>query len=158
MAVKFAKALGAHVVMITSSPSKAQDAKQLGADEVLITSEKGSTLSRKRTFDFLLNTIPVGHDLNPYLQLLKPYGTMCMVGAIEPLEKLHGANLIVGNKNLVGSLIGGIAETQEMLNFCGEHNITCDVELIDMQDINTAFERVQRNDVKYRFVIDLSSL
>lgn len=158
MAVKFAKALGAHVVMITSSPSKAQDAKQLGADEVLITSEKGSTLSRKRTFDFLLNTIPVGHDLNPYLQLLKPYGTMCMVGAIEPLEKLHGANLIVGNKNLVGSLIGGIAETQEMLNFCGEHNITCDVELIDMQDVNTAFERVQRNDVKYRFVIDLSSL
>ena len=158
MGVKFADALGAEVVMITRSPEKADDAKRLGADDVLISTEKEQIKAHKGSFDFLLNTIPVGHDMNPYIGLLKRDATMVLVGAIEPLEPMHGGGLIGGRKRIAGSVIGGIKETQEMLDFCGEHNITCDVEMIDIQEINEAYERVVNSDVKYRFVIDMKSL
>lgn len=158
MGIKLANALGAHVVMITRSESKAQDAKDLGAHEVLISTDDKQMQEHANSFDFLLNTIPVKHDMNPYLSLLKRDRTMVLVGAIEPLEPLHGASLILKRKRVAGSLIGGIKETQEMLDFCGKHNITCDVEMINMQNINEAYERVTSSDVKYRFVIDMESL
>jgi uncharacterized zinc-type alcohol dehydrogenase-like protein len=158
MGIKFANALGAHVVMITRSEDKAQDAKNLGAHEVLISNDDKQMQKHMNSFDFLLNTIPVKHDMNPYLGLLKRDKTMVLVGAIEPLEPLHGASLVLSRKRVAGSLIGGIEETQEMLDFCGKHNITCDVEMINMQNINEAYERVTSSDVKYRFVIDMDSL
>ncbi len=158
MGVKFAKAMGADVVMITTSESKGEDAKKLGADEVLISKDADQMKAHQNTFDFLLNTIPVKHDVNPYLALLKLDKTMCMVGAIEPLDAVHGGLLIMKRRNLAGSLIGGIKETQEMLDFCGEHNIVSDIEMIDIQNINTAYERMMKSDVKYRFVIDIKSL
>ena len=158
MGIKFADAMGAHVVMITTSPEKADDAKSLGADEVLISKNEEEMKRHFGSFDFLLNTVPVKHDINPYLQLLKRDSTMVMVGAIEPLEEMHGGNLIMGRKRVAGSLIGGIKETQEMLDFCGEHNITSDIELIDIDNINNAYQRVKDSDVKYRFVIDMESL
>jgi uncharacterized zinc-type alcohol dehydrogenase-like protein len=158
MGIKLAKAMGAHVVMITTSPNKSQDAKRLGADEVLISKDTQAMETMTNSFDLLLNTIPVKHDINPYLRLLKIDATMVMVGAIEPLEPVHGGNLIMGRKRVAGSLIGGIKETQEMLDFCGEHNVVSDIELIDMAYINEAYDRVINADVKYRFVIDLESL
>ena len=158
MGVKFAHALGAHVVMITTSPSKSEDAKKLGADEVLISKNEDDMKKQARSFDFLLNTVPVGHDMNPYVALLKRDATMVLVGAIEPLDPVHGGGLISGRKRIAGSVIGGIKETQEMLDFCGEHNIVSDIEMIDMQNINEAFDRVVKSDVKYRFVIDMKSL
>ena len=158
MGVKFAKAIGAHVVMITTSPEKGEDAKKLGADEVLISKDAEQLKAHTNSFDFLLNTIPVGHDVNPYLNLLKLDKTMCIVGAVEPLPAVHGGLLIGKRRNLAGSLIGGIQETQEMLDFCGEHGIVSDVEVINIQDINTAYERMIKSDVKYRFVIDMKSL
>ncbi|MDB2385422.1 NAD(P)-dependent alcohol dehydrogenase [Polaribacter sp.] len=158
MGIKFASAMKAKTIMITTSESKAEDAKKLGADEVLLSTDEEAMKKNANSFDFLLNTVPVSHDINPYLNLLKIDATMVMVGAIEPLEPMNGGNLIMGRKRVAGSLIGGIKETQEMLDFCGEHNITPEVEMIDMQDINTAFERVQDSDVKYRFVIDMESL
>jgi uncharacterized zinc-type alcohol dehydrogenase-like protein len=158
MGIKFAAAMGAETVMITTSPGKAEDAKRLGAHGVLISKNAEDMKEHQGTFDFILNTVPVKHDINPYLSLLKRDSTLCMVGAIEPLEPMHGGSLILGRKRVAGSLIGGMKETQEMLDFCGEHNIVCDVEMINMDEINTAFERVQDNDVKYRFVIDMKSL
>ncbi|MDP5229871.1 MAG: NAD(P)-dependent alcohol dehydrogenase [Cellulophaga sp.] len=158
MGVKFANALGAHVVMITTSPEKGKDAKRLGAHEVLVSKDQGEMKKHQGSFDFILNTIPVGHEMDPYLGLLKIDATMVLVGAVEPLKPFNGGSIIMGRKRIAGSLIGGIKETQEMLDFCGEHNITSDIELIDMQDINTAYERVTSNDVKYRFVIDMKSL
>ena len=158
MGIKIAAAMGAEVVMITTSPSKADDAKRLGASSVLISKNEDDMKKHKGSFDFLLNTVPVKHDINPYIQLLKRDSTMCMVGAIEPLEPMHGGGLIMGRKRVAGSLIGGIKETQEMLDFCGEHNIVSDVEMIDMDTINTAYERVTNSDVKYRFVIHMQSL
>ncbi|TXK76502.1 NAD(P)-dependent alcohol dehydrogenase [Mesonia sp. K4-1] len=158
MGIKLAHAMGAKVVMITTSPKKAEDAKRLGADEVLISKDEEAMKKHANSFDFLLNTVPVKHDINPYLALLKIDATMVMVGAIEPLEPMHGGSLIMGRKRVAGSLIGGIKETQEMLDFCGEHNVVSDVEVIDMQNINDAYERVVNSDVKYRFVIDMESL
>lgn len=158
MGIKFAHALGAHTVMITTSPSKSEDAKKLGADEVLISKDEKEMEKHANSFDFLLNTVPVGHDTNPYIQLLKRDATMVLVGAIEPLDPIHGGGLVLKRKKVAGSLIGGIKETQEMLDFCGEHNITSDVEMIDIQNINEAFDRVKSSDVKYRFVIDMKSL
>ena len=158
MGVKFANALGAHVVMITTSPEKGEDAKRLGAHDVLISKNQEDMKKHQGSFDFLLNTIPVGHDMDPYLALLKIDATMVLVGAVEPLKPFHGGSIIMGRKRIAGSLIGGIKETQEMLDFCGKHNITSDIELINMQDINSAYERVTSNDVKYRFVIDMQSL
>ena len=158
MGVKFARALGAHVTMITSSEQKGEDARMLGADEVLLSSSVDALTKQAGSFDFLLNTIPVDHDLTPFLELLKTDGTMCVVGAIEPLSKINAAQLIFGRRTLAGSLIGGIAETQEMLNFCGNKNILSEVEVIRMDEINEAFERMRQSDVKYRFVIDLATL
>ena len=158
MGVKFARALGAQVTMITSSEQKGEDARMLGANEVLLSSSVDALTKEAGSFDFLLNTIPVDHDLTPFLELLKTDGTMCVVGAIEPLSKINAAQLIFGRRTLAGSLIGGIAETQEMLNFCGDKNILSEVELIRMDEINEAFERMRQSDVKYRFVIDLATL
>ncbi len=158
MGVKFANALGAHVVMITTSPSKASDAKDLGAHEILISKNEDDMKKHAGSFDFILNTIPVAHEMDPYITLLKRDATMVLVGAVEPLKPFHGAGIIMGRKRIAGSLIGGIKETQEMLDFCGEHNIVSDIELINIQQINKAYERVVDADVKYRFVIDMASL
>lgn len=157
MGVKFAKAMGAHVVMITTSEKKGADAKLLGADEVLLSTDKEQMKAHTYSFDFLLNTVPVKHDVDQYLNLLKLDKTMCIVGAIEPLD-IHGGILINKRRNIAGSLIGGIKETQEMLDFCGEHNIVSEVEVINIQEINEAYERMIKSDVKYRFVIDMKSL
>lgn len=159
MGVKFAHALGAKVVMITTSPGKAVDARKLGADDVLISSDPQAMAAHAKQFDFLLNTIPVAHDINPYLSLLKRDGTMVIVGALVPLSgQLHSGALVMGRISVAGSIIGGIKETQEMLDFCGEHNIVSDIEMIKMDTINDAYERMLKNDVKYRFVIDIGSL
>jgi uncharacterized zinc-type alcohol dehydrogenase-like protein len=158
MAVKFASAMGAHVVMITTSPEKGKDAVALGAHEVLLSNDADAMKQHNHSFNFLLNTIPVGHDANPYLMLLKRDATMVFVGALEPLENFNSRLLIGKRKKVAGSMIGGIKETQEMLNFCGEHNIVSDVEVIDIKDVNKAYERVMKADVKYRFVIDMSTL
>lgn len=159
MGVKFARALGANVVVITSSPSKAEDAKRLGADSVLISSDPEAMKNAASQFDFLLNTIPVAHNINPYISLLKRDGTMVIVGALVPLdEPLQTGQLVLGRRKIAGSIIGGLKETQEMLDFCGEHNIVADIEMIDIQTINQAYERMLKNEVKYRFVIDMASL
>lgn len=144
--------------MITTSESKGADAMKLGADEVLISKDAAQMKQHFYSFDFLLNTIPVAHDVNPYLLLLKLDKTMCMVGAIEPLPNVHGGVLINKRRNIAGSLIGGIKETQEMLDFCGTHSIVSDVEVIQMKEINEAYVRMQKSDVKYRFVIDMKTL
>lgn len=158
MGVKFAHAMGAHVVMITTSPDKASDAKRLGADEVLLSTDAEAMQAAQNSFDFLLNTIPVGHDVDPYMELLRCDGTMVVVGSVEPLTKVNGIPLIFRRRSLAGSLIGGLPETQEMLDFCGEHDIVCDIEMIDMKDVNTAYDRTVKGDVKYRFVIDMATL
>lgn len=158
MGVKFAHAMGAHVVMITTSPQKGQDAKNLGADEVLLSKDANAMKSSQNSFDFLLNTIPVGHDVEPYMQLLKRDGTMVIVGAVEPLKNVSGVPMILRRRSIAGSLIGGLPETQEMLDFCGAHNITCDIEMLNIKDINTAYDRTVKGDVNYRFVIDMGSL
>ena len=158
MGVKFAVALGCEVVMITTSPEKGADAKRLGAHDVLISSDRDAMKAHRGSFDFLLNTVPVKHDLNPYLMLLARNATMVLVGAIEPLEEMHGGLLLAGRRRLAGSGIGGIEETQEMLDFCAEHGVTSDVEIIEMKDINAAYDRVVKGDVKYRFVIDIATL
>ncbi|MDA7823489.1 NAD(P)-dependent alcohol dehydrogenase [Opitutales bacterium] len=158
MGVKFGRALGAQVTMITSSEQKGEDARMLGAHEVLLSTSANALAKEAGSFDFLLNTIPVDHDLTPFLELLKTDGAMCVVGAVEPLSKVNAAQLIFGRRSLTGSLIGGIAETQEMLNFCGGNDILSEVEVIRMDGINEAFERMRKSDVKYRFVIDLATL
>ncbi len=158
MGVKLANALGAHVTMITTSPEKGEDAKTLGAHDVLLSTERDQMKAARSRFDFLLNTVPVAHEMNPYIGLLARNGTMVMVGAIEPMPGIHGGLLLANRRRVAGSGIGGIRETQEMLDFCGEHNIVADVEMIDMQDINEAWDRVVKANVKYRFVIDMSTL
>jgi len=158
MGVKFAHALGAEVVMITSSPEKAIDAKKLGADDVLLSKDAAAMRKAQNSFDFLLNTIPVGHDVDPYVALLKRDATMTIVGAVEALKQVNAAPFIFRRRQLAGSLIGGLKETQEMLDFCGKHNIVCDIEKIKMQAVNEAFDRTVKGDVKYRFVIDMGSL
>jgi len=159
MGVKFAKALGAHVVMVTTSPSKGADAMRLGADEVLVSTDPEAMKRHAGSFHFLLNTIPNGHDLNPYMGLLKVDGTMVMVGALMALEPpLYGGSLIGGRKTVAGSCIGGMKETQEMMDFCAEHGIGSDVEVIPISKVNEAYARLLRNDVKYRFVIDMATL
>jgi uncharacterized zinc-type alcohol dehydrogenase-like protein len=148
MGVKFAKAFGASVTMITTSPDKGEDARRLGADNVLISRDADAMARYKSGFDFLLNTVPVGHDLNPYAALLKRNGSMVLVGALTALEPA-----ILGAR-----LIGGLPETQEMIGFCAEHGIVSDVEVVPIQYVNEAYDRLLKNDVKYRFVIDMSSL
>jgi alcohol dehydrogenase (NADP+) len=159
MGVKLAKAMGAEVVMVTTSPAKAKDAVRLGAHEVLISKDSAAMAKQAKHFDFLLNTIPNPHDLNPYMQLLKRDGTMVLVGALTALEPpLLGSSLIIGRRHLAGSVIGGMPETQELIDFCGKHNIVSDVEVIPIQSVNEAYERLIKNDVRYRFVIDMASL
>jgi uncharacterized zinc-type alcohol dehydrogenase-like protein len=158
MAVKFANAFGAQVVLFTTSPGKAEDAKRLGAHEVVVSKNEDEMKKHANSFDFIIDTVSAKHPLNAYLQLLKRDGTMCMVGASPDPLPVDVFSLIGGRRQLAGSLIGGIPETQEMLDFCAEHNITCDIELIRMEQINEAYERMLRSDVKYRFVIDMASL
>lgn len=158
MGIKFAAALGAHVVMVTTSPEKGNDAKLLGAHEILLSKDIEAMKAQANSFDFLLNTIPVGHDVDPYVNLLKRDATMVMVGAIEPLTHVNSAGLVLKRKSIAGSLIGGIAETQEMLDFCALHGVLPEVEMIPIQDINEAWDRMVKSDVKYRFVIDMKSL
>jgi uncharacterized zinc-type alcohol dehydrogenase-like protein len=159
MGIKFAKAMGARVVMITTSPDKGRDATRLGADGVLISRDAAQMAAHAASFDFLLNTIPVPHDLNPYMALLKRDRSMALVGVLTELDPpLTGMSLIFGRKSVTGSAIGGMAETQEMIDFCAEHGIVSDVEIVPIQAVNEAYERLLKNDVKYRFVIDMASL
>lgn len=158
MGVKLAKALGAHVVVITTSPSKVEDAKRLGADEVILSTDKAQMKANANTLHLILDCVSAQHDINAYLRLLKTDGTVALVGAPEHPLPVAAFSLIPGRKSFAGSTIGGIAETQEMLDFCGKHNITSDIELINIQQINEAYERLLKSDVKYRFVIDMASL
>jgi uncharacterized zinc-type alcohol dehydrogenase-like protein len=158
MGVKLAKAFGAHVVVFTTSPSKVKDALRLGADEVVNSRNEDEMKKHLKSFHFILDTVSAPHDINAYIVLLKRDGTITQVGAPPDPLPVHVFNLIFGRRNFNGSLIGGIKETQEMLDFCGEHNITCDIELIPIQKINEAYDRLMKNDVKYRFVIDMASL
>jgi len=145
--------------MITTSPSKVADAKKLGADEVVISKNPEDMKKHANSFDFILDTISISHDLNVYLELLKRDGTMCLIGAPEDFHpSTDVTKLIFRRRQVAGSLIGGIKETQEMLDFCSEHEITADIELISIDKINEAYERMLKSDVKYRFVIDIASL
>ena len=157
MGVKFANAMGAHVTMITTSPQKGADARELGAHEVLLSSDEAAMASAANRFDFILNTIPVSHDVGPYINLLRPNGVMVIVGAIDALPGLHGAALAMRNRVIAGSLIGGLPETQEMLDFCADHGILPETETIRPDQINEAWARMKRGDVRYRFVIDMGS-
>lgn len=158
MGVKFAKAFGAKVVVFTTSPGKKDDALRLGADAVIISTDTEQMKQHAGSFDFILNTIAADHDLNAYLQMLGLDGNITLVGAPEKPLPVSAFALLFGRKSLSGSLIGGIKETQEMLDFCGEHNITADVEIMPIQQINEAYERLLKSDVKYRFSIDMASL
>jgi len=159
MGVKLAHAMGAHVVLFTTSASKVADAKRLGADEVVISKNPDEMQAHLKSFDFILNTVAAAHNLDVFTELLKRDGTMCLNGVPEhshPSPSIF--NLIFKRRQIAGSLIGGIKETQEMLDFCAEHNITSDIEIIAMKDINEAYERMIKGDVKYRFVIDMATL
>jgi alcohol dehydrogenase (NADP+) len=158
MGVKLANAMGAHVVLFTTSPGKAQDALRLGAKEVVISKDTAEMEKRIGTFDFILDTVSAQHDVNMFLNLLKTDGTMTQVGAPEQPLPVSAFSLIFKRRQFAGSLIGGLPETQEMLDFCAERGITSDIELIPIQKINEAYERMLRSDVKYRFVIDMASL
>lgn len=158
IAVKLAHAMQAHVTVFTTSTEKVEEAKKLGADEVVFSKDPAAMQKQKNSFDFILSTVAFPYDLNPFLELLKQDGTMCLVGLpSQPHPSLRADLLIFKRRGLAGSLIGGIKETQELLDFCAQHNIFCDVELVRMDQINEAFERMLRSDVRYRFVIDLSS-
>jgi uncharacterized zinc-type alcohol dehydrogenase-like protein len=158
MGLKFAKALGAHIVLFTTSTKKTAEALRLGADEVVVSKDPAQMQKHANSFDFILDTASAEHDLNAYLQLVKLNGTMTLVGAPEKPAPVSAFALLFRRRQLAGSIIGGIRETQEMLNFCAEHGITSDVEVIPAQQINQAFERLSKGDVKYRFVIDMASL
>jgi uncharacterized zinc-type alcohol dehydrogenase-like protein len=158
MAVKFAYALGAHVVVFTTSPHKKEDALRLGADEVVVSRDGDEMQKHAGTFDFILDAVSADHDIIAYLNLLGVNGNLTLVGApAEPL-RVPAFSLIARRRSFSGSMIGGIAETQGMLDFCGKHNITADVEVIPIQKVNEAYERLFKSDVKYRFSIDMASL
>ncbi|HTE08959.1 MAG TPA: NAD(P)-dependent alcohol dehydrogenase [Flavitalea sp.] len=158
MAVKFAAAFGAEVTMLSTSPEKEKDAKNLGAHHFALTKDPASVSKLKNHFDFIVDTVSAAHDYNLFLKLLKTNGVMICVGAPPTPTEIQGMNLIHNRLSLSGSLIGGLPETQEMLDYCAEHNIVSDVEMIDMASINTAYERMLKGDVKYRFVIDMATL
>ena len=158
MGVKFARAFGAHVVVFTTSPNKKEDALRLGADEVVVSRNADEMQQHAGSFDFILDTVSANHDINAYLNLLRLDGNITLVGAPEKPLEVAAFSLIMARRSLSGSNIGGIAETQEMLDFCGEHNITADVEVIPIQKVNEAYERLLKSDVKYRFCIDMASL
>jgi uncharacterized zinc-type alcohol dehydrogenase-like protein len=158
MGIKIAKAMGAHVVVFTTSLSKTEDAKRLGADEVVLSTDETQMAQHARSLNFILDCVSAQHSIDAYLNLLKVDGTLTLVGApMDPLP-VTSFSLILGRRSFSGSLIGGLAETQEMLDFCAEHNITSDVEVIGVNDVNDAYERLLKGDVKYRFVIDMESL
>src|SRR6201984_991898 len=158
MAVKFAHAFGAHVVVFTTSPNKKDDALRLGADEVVISRNADEMKKHAFSFDFILDAVSADHDINALLTLLKRDGNLTLVGAREKPMPVSSFNLLMRRKSLSGSIIGGIAETQEMLDFCGQHDITADVEVIPIQKVNEAYDRLSKSDVKYRFSIDMASL
>jgi len=158
MGIKIAKAMGAHVVAFTTSESKFAEAKRLGADEVVLSKDEEQMKAFSGQLHFILDAVSAEHDINAYLNLLRVDGSLALVGAPEHPLPVAAFSLITGRKSFAGSMIGGIAETQEMLDFCGEHNITADIEMIDIQKINEAYERLLKGDVKYRFVIDMASL
>ncbi len=158
MGVKFARALGAHTVVFTTSPKKKEDALRLGAHEAVVSRSTAEMQKRAGSFDFILDTVAAEHDLDAYLQLLRRDGNLTLVGAPDKPLPVSAFGLIFGNHSLSGSLIGGIRQTQEMLDFCGEHGITAEVEVIPIQKVNEAYERLARSDVKYRFSIDMASL
>jgi uncharacterized zinc-type alcohol dehydrogenase-like protein len=158
MGVKFAHAFGSHVVVFTTSPGKKEDALRLGADEVVVSRHADEMEKHANSFDFILDTVSADHDLDAYLNLLRRDGNLTLVGAPSKPLGVSAFGLIMGRRSLSGSPIGGIAETQEMLDFCGQHGITADVEVIPVQKINEAYERLLRSDVKYRFSIDMASL
>jgi uncharacterized zinc-type alcohol dehydrogenase-like protein len=159
MAIKLAKGLGAHVTLFSRSKSKEQDAFDLGVDKVIISTNEEEMLQAAHNFDLIIDTVPYVHDINPYVATLNVSGTLVLVGYLGPLEPvLNTVPMVLRRKSVAGSLIGGIAETQEMLDFCGEHNIVSEIEIIKIQDINQAYERMLKSDVRYRFVIDMSSL
>ncbi|MCY0999839.1 NAD(P)-dependent alcohol dehydrogenase [Myxococcus sp. MISCRS1] len=158
MGVKFARALGAHVVVLSHSENKRQDALRLGAHEFVVSSDAAQMKARENSFDFILDTVSAEHDLNAYLRLLRRDGQMVLVGVPEKPLELGAFTLIGTRRNLAGSMIGGIRETQEMLDFCAQHEVVSDVEVIPIQQVNDAYTRILRGDVKYRFVIDMKSL
>jgi uncharacterized zinc-type alcohol dehydrogenase-like protein len=158
MGVKFAHAFGAHTVVFTTSPNKKEDALRLGADEVVVSRNADEMARHAGSFDFILDCVAADHDLNAYVNLLARDGNLTLVGAPEKPLSVSALGLIMGRHSLSGSMIGGIPETQEMLDFCGEHHLTADVEVIPIQKVNEAYERLLRSDVKYRFSIDLASL
>lgn len=159
MGLKFAKAMGAEVTLFTRTPGKEIEARRLGADHVVLSTDAAQMAAVARQFDFILDTVPSPHDLNPYLNTLTLNGVLCLVGLLEPIEPPVQAGMVVmGRRSISGSAIGGIAETQEMLDFCAEHGIVSDIEMIDIKDINHAYDRMLKSDVKYRFVIDIASL
>jgi len=156
--VKFAHALGAHVVVFTTSPGKKEDALRLGADEVVVSRNSDEMKKHAGSFDFILDAVSADHDINAYINLLGVDGNLTLVGAPAKPVGVSAFSLIMGRRSFSGSAIGGIAETQEMLDFCGKHNITADVEVIPIQKVNEAYERLLKSDVKYRFSIDMASL
>ena len=158
MGVKFARAFGAHVVLFTTSPNKAADALRLGAHEVVVSTDEKQMAAHAGSFDFILDAVSALHDINAYFNLLKRDGNLTLVGAPEQPLAVAAFPLIMRRRSFSGSLIGGLPETQEMLDFCGQHNLTCDIEMIRMDQINEAYERMLKSDVKYRFVIDMASL
>lgn len=158
MGIKIAKAMGAHVVAFTTSESKFAEAHRLGADEVVLSKDEEQMAAYRGKLHFILDAVSAEHDINAYLNLLRVDGSLALVGAPEQPLPVAAFSVIMGRKSFAGSMIGGIAETQEMLDFCGKHNIVSDIEMIDIQQINEAYERLLKGDVKYRFVIDLASL
>ncbi|MDH3322494.1 MAG: NAD(P)-dependent alcohol dehydrogenase [Flavobacteriaceae bacterium] len=159
MAIKLANALGADVTLLSRSPNKKQDALDLGAHQMVISTDEEQMAAVQNHFDLIIDTVPYAHDINPYVGALSTNGTLVIVGYLGPLDPmLNSVPMVMGRKNVAGSLIGGIAETQELLDFCGKHDITSDIEIIKIQDINQAYERMLKSDVHYRFVIDMASL
>lgn len=158
VAIKLARAMGATVVALTTSPAKVADALALGAHEAILSTDAAAMSAQMGSFDFILDTVSAEHDVNALLGLLRRSGTLCLVGAPGAPLKVYAMAMIMGNKKLVGSGIGGIAQTQEMLDFCGQHGIVADIELVPVDQVNAAMERLKRHDVKYRFVLDLAPL
>ena len=159
MGVKFARALGAEVTVFTRTAAKVEEAKKQGAHHVIVSSNEKQMAGTAAHFDFILDTVPVPHDMNPYVNALKRDGTLILVGLLQPIEPaLQAFPIVLARRRIAGSLIGGLPETQEMLDFCAEHNILCDIEKLDIRNVNEAWERTQRGDVRYRFVIDMATL
>lgn len=158
MAIKLAAGMGAEVTVISRTPGKEHDARDLGADSFLVSSDSAAMASVANGFDLIIDTVPVKHDINPYLPLLDIDGTICLVGQVGPMPEFTTVPMILGRRRIAGSVIGGIRETQEVLDFCGRMNILPECEIISMDEINHAFERMEKSDVRYRFVIDMASL